>query len=90
VAAELAGGGSPRLVVVTTRDLTGVASPPGGIATSAVTAAGIETLAATIIERLVPEARIEPDLLAGAVPFRARQLVRLDELAAGAVRPDRG
>jgi len=79
---ELHGGdGPPRLVVVTKCDLGPVVPPSGGVATSVVTDSGIETLATTIIDRLVPEARTEPDLLADAVPFTARQLAWLDELA---------
>ncbi|MEY3206194.1 MAG: HflX C-terminal domain, partial [Planctomycetota bacterium] len=42
--------------------------------TSAVTGAGIEELAARIVERLVPEERDDPELLAGPVPFTERQV----------------
>jgi tRNA modification GTPase len=87
VGADLHGSDSPpRLIVVTKCDLASVAPPSGGVATSAVTRGGIDTLATTIIERLVPEASAEPELLAGAVPFTPRQVARLDALAA-AVRP---
>lgn len=51
--------------------------PAGAVPTSAATGAGIADLAATIVERLVPEERAAPDLLVGAVPFTPRQVVML-------------
>lgn len=51
--------------------------PAGVVATSASTGMGIERLAAEIVAALVPEERLEPDLLAGAVPFTARQVESL-------------
>jgi tRNA modification GTPase len=47
--------------------------PPDAIRTSAVTGLGIDALAAAIVRRLVPEERDDPPLLAGPVPFTARQ-----------------
>ena len=46
----------------------------GAVATSAVTGSGFDLLAARIVERLVPEDVTDPGLLAGAVPFTARQV----------------
>jgi tRNA modification GTPase len=87
---DLPGSGSPpRLIVVTKCDLANVSPPSGAVATSAVTHAGIDTLATTIIDRLVPEAGTEPEVLTGAVPFTARQVARLDALAAAVRRQDR-
>jgi hypothetical protein len=39
-----------------------------------VTGSGFDLLAARIVERLVPEDVTDPGLLAGAVPFTARQV----------------
>jgi tRNA modification GTPase len=50
-----------------------VATPPDAIRTSALTGLGIDALAAAIVRRLVPEERDDPPLLAGPVPFTARQ-----------------
>ena len=55
-------------------DPAGSVPPPGTIRTSTVTGEGIGELAAAIVRRLVPEEYVEPDLLAGAVPFTERQL----------------
>lgn len=65
-----------ELVVITKADLASEppAAPHDGIVTSAVTGRGIAELAAALVARLVPEDRVEPDLLAGPVPFTARQL----------------
>lgn len=66
-----------ELLVVTKSDLVGAAReclPVDAVWTSAVTAAGIEELAARIVERLVPEERDDPGLLAGPVPFTERQV----------------
>lgn len=84
--------GEPRpgeLLVVTKSDLPGV--EPGCVTadalwTSAVTGAGIEALAARIVERLVPEERDDPELLAGPVPFTERQ-VGVIEFARSPVTP---
>lgn len=46
--------------------------------TSAVTGVGIDELAARIVERLVPEERDDPGLLAGPVPFTERQVRVID------------
>lgn len=66
-----------EVLVMTKSDLTGAArdrTVADAVWTSAVTGAGIEELAARIIERLVPEERNDPELLAGAVPFTERQV----------------
>lgn len=72
------GGVPPRateLVVVSQIDKGRPASlPPDSIATSAVTGEGIGALITSIVDRLVPEERREPDVLAGPVPFTARQV----------------
>lgn len=68
---------SGELLVVTKSDLVGAAReclPVDAVWTSAVTTAGIEELAARIVERLVPEERDDPELLAGPVPFTERQV----------------
>jgi len=49
-------------------------APPDAIPTSVVTGLGIDALAAAIVQRLVPEERDDPTLLAGAVPFTDRQV----------------
>jgi tRNA modification GTPase len=73
----------PTLHVVSQCDLApdDTACPAGGIRTSAVTGAGLDSLAAAIIRLIVPEAGDDPSLLAGAVPFTPRQCAALDELA---------
>jgi tRNA modification GTPase len=84
-----AGGGGPaaghELLVLTKADLAteatlAAATAAGAIVTSAVTGAGVDTLIAAIVERLVPEERLDPDLLAGAVPFTRRQLDAIETL----------
>ena len=90
-----AGGGGPaaghELLVLTKADLAteatlAAATAAGAIVTSAVTGAGVDALIAAIVERLVPEERLDPDLLAGAVPFTQRQLDAIETL----VGPPRG
>ena len=66
-----------ELLVVTKSDLPGADRErvrADAVWTSAVTGTGIEELAARIVERLVPEERNDPALLAGAVPFTERQV----------------
>ena len=66
-----------ELLVVTKSDLAGADQGRGrmdAVWTSAVTGAGIEELADRIVERLVPEERDDPGLLAGPVPFTERQV----------------
>ena len=77
-----------ELIVVTKADLlpAGAALRPDAEATSAVTGAGVATLAARIAAALVPEERAEPDLLAGAVPFTLRQVEEIRRLASPAAR----
>ncbi len=58
------------------------AVPAGVIATSSRTGAGLETLVAAVLARLVPEAD-EPGLLDGAVPFLPRHLDVLNRVIAG-------
>lgn len=77
---QAAGSVTPQpceLLVVTKSDLAGADRGRGradAVWTSAVTGAGIEELAARIVERLVPEERDDPELLAGPVPFTERQV----------------
>jgi hypothetical protein len=71
-----------ELLVASKADLTGdaaTAATAGVVWTSAVSGAGVAVLAEEIVRRLVPEEADDPALLAGAVPFTARQvaLVRL-------------
>ena len=75
-----------ELLVVTKADLlpAGAALRPDAVATSAVTGAGIATLATRIAAVLVPEERAEPDLLAGAVPFTLRQVAEIQRLGSPA------
>lgn len=89
IPADAAAGGGPaaghELLVLTKADLAteatlAAATAAGAIVTSAVTGAGVDTLIAAIVERLVPEERLDPDLLAGAVPFTRRQLDAIDTL----------
>ena len=77
-----------ELLVATKADLlpAGAAVRPDAVSTSAVSGAGIAALAARIADRLVPEARLEPDLLVGAVPFTLRQVAEIRRLASLAVR----
>ena len=66
------------ILVVTKCDLAPSESgPPDAIRTSAITGLGIDALAAEIVRRLIPEERDAPTLLAGPVPFTARQLEQL-------------
>ena len=77
------------LVVWSKADLQPMhAVPEGVIATSSHTGAGLESLAAAVVARLVPEAE-EPGLLDGAVPFLPRHLELLDRLLDGE-QPDGG
>ena len=95
IPADAAAGGGPaaghELLVLTKADLAteatlAAATASGAIMTSAVTGAGVDALIAAIVERLVPEERLDPDLLAGAVPFTRRQLDAIETL----VGPPRG
>jgi len=52
----------------------------GAVWTSAVTGRGIDDLAARIVRRLVPEEQDDPTLLAGGVPFTARQVRLIESL----------
>lgn len=89
IPADAAAGGGPaaghELLVLTKADLAteatlAAATAAGAIVTSAVTGAGVDALIAAIVDRLVPEERLDPDLLAGAVPFTRRQLAAIDTL----------
>jgi tRNA modification GTPase len=73
------------LVVITKADLAPTAwSPPvGAILTSVKEHRGIAELAAAIVARLVPEEQEDPDLLAGPVPFTARQVELIRRLGRG-------
>jgi tRNA modification GTPase len=63
------------LLVLTKCDLAPAdIGPPDAIHTSALTGFGLDELAAAIVRRLAPEERDDPTLLAGAVPFTARQV----------------
>lgn len=69
--------GDEELVVVSKGDLAGRAPdahPSGGVVTSAVTGHGIDDLADSIVDRLVPEQRRDPPLLEGPVPFLERHV----------------
>jgi tRNA modification GTPase len=72
--------GPNELDVVTKADLAPDVSLPGAAVTSVVSRIGLDALVAAIVERLVPEARHDPDLLAGPVPFTQRQVDALDAL----------
>ena len=66
-----------ELLVITKGDLAGDAAEviqQDAVVTSAVTGVGLDSLVARIMERLVPEERDDPALLAGAVPFTDRQV----------------
>lgn len=54
--------------------------PANTVPTSVATGTGIAELGAAIIGRLVPEERIDPDLLNGAVPFTTRQIALIEEV----------
>ncbi|NCA18024.1 MAG: hypothetical protein EBS90_13440, partial [Betaproteobacteria bacterium] len=63
------------ILALTKCDLTPAdIGPPNAIHTSARTSLGIDALAAAIVRRLVPEEHDDPMLLAGPVPFTARQV----------------
>jgi len=65
----------PTLLVLTKCDLAPAdIGPAHAMRTSAATGLGIDELASEIIRRLVPEEHGDPMLLAGAVPFTARQV----------------
>jgi tRNA modification GTPase len=71
--------GPRELLVVTKCDLRDTSRPPPAwlgchVATSAETGRGIESLAAAIVRRLVPEEHDAPGLLDGGVPFTADQV----------------
>lgn len=89
IPADAAAGGGPaaghELLVLTKADLAteatlAAATATGAIVTSAVTGVGVDALIAAIVDRLVPEERLDPDLLAGAVPFTRRQLDAIETL----------
>jgi tRNA modification GTPase len=71
----------PRCITVFSKcDLApDVAAPADAILTSAVTGEGIAALAAAIVAALVPEEAANPELLAGPVPFTARQIATLHQ-----------
>jgi len=69
-----------ELVVRSKVDLASDVGPRPAIATSAVTGEGIDELITTIVDRLVPESRRDPPLLAGPVPFTERQVVEIKRL----------
>ena len=76
-----------ELLVASKADLTGdaaTAATAGVVWTSAVSGAGVAVLAEEIVRRLVPEEADDPALLAGAVPFTARQVALVEGLVAGA------
>ncbi|MFM7109349.1 MAG: GTPase [Planctomycetaceae bacterium] len=72
-----------EILVVSKTDVTTAVRrwPAEAVPTSAVTGSGIAELATTLVARLVPEERDEPDLLTGAVPFTAKQVESLARLA---------
>jgi len=88
---ELGGGmaAEPNVLVVVSKIDLGPRSElqrlPGAIATSAATGEGIDALIAAIVDRLVPEERCDPGLLAGPVPFTPAQVAAIERLATGPV-----
>ena len=84
-ASARAAGRPGELLVVTKGDLVGLSqdrAAADAVWTSALTGAGIDALAARIVARLVPEERNDPGLLAGPVPFTARQVAAIESLRA--------
>lgn len=79
--------GPHELVVVSKIDQPPQQAPAGVLATSAVTGAGLDDLVAAIVDRLVPEERREPGLLAGAVPFTPRQVAAVEALVGAGGQP---
>lgn len=73
--------GPHEILVISKIDQEHEPRPPGVLATSAVTGAGIDELVAAIVAALVPEERRNPGLLAGAVPFTPRQVAAVEQLA---------
>jgi len=71
---EITQPGDREVVVRSKIDLPDARRRPGAIATSAVTGEGIDELTDAIVDRLVPEERRDPGLLAGPVPFTSRQV----------------
>lgn len=71
---EITQPGDREVVVRSKIDLPDARRRPGAIATSAVTGEGIDELTDAIVDRLVPEDRRDPGLLAGPVPFTSRQV----------------
>ncbi|MEX0669658.1 MAG: GTPase [Pirellulales bacterium] len=63
-----------ELLVLSKCDLAPGVMLPGALATSSVTGIGMDALIAAIVDRLVPEERRDPGLLAGPVPFTPRQV----------------
>jgi len=71
-----------EIAVRSKADLAPVVPPPGGLAISALTGAGIDDLAAAIVRRLVPEDAADPSLLQGAVPFLPRHVALVRRILA--------
>jgi tRNA modification GTPase len=72
-----------ELPVASKADLIGDAAAvatTGLVWTSAASGAGVAALATEIVRRLVPEEADDPALLAGAVPFTARQMALVEGL----------
>lgn len=65
-------------------DRTRLASDPAAVLTSVRSGEGIELLATRIGAAIIPELTLDPDLLAGAVPFTPAQLALIAELLPGA------
>lgn len=63
-----------ELLVLSKCDLAPGVMLPGALAMSSVTGVGMDALIAAMIDRLVPEERRDPGLLAGPVPFTPRQV----------------
>jgi tRNA modification GTPase len=78
--------GAGEILVLSQADAGVGEVPPGAVLTSAVTGAGIEELAAMIVDRLVPEERGDPALLAGPVPFTQRQIVEIEAIVPASPR----
>lgn len=84
-AGPAAAASSGELVVVSKIDLAPHVMRTGAVATSAVTGAGIDALLVAIVDRLVPEERLDPILLAGPVPFTRRQVEAIERMAGSGI-----
>lgn len=70
-----------EILVLSKADLGGIRVSDAPL-TSATTGLGIDALGRAIVDRLIPSARHDPDLLAGAVPFTRRHVATIERLVA--------